>query len=108
MYLLAYRLGNMLSASKKAAKAALLVERIADKVIISNCLRLSESIWLLYADISAHIFDQTVIFRLCRSEFFIIDKRRGELKFQSGEARLLFDERPPFYIHLLAKRTEKI
>ena len=44
MYLLAYRLGNMLSASKKAAKAALLVERIADKVIISNCLHLSESI----------------------------------------------------------------
>ena len=36
---------------------------------------------LLCVNILAHIFDQTVILRFCRSKFFVIDKRRSELLF---------------------------
>ena len=66
---------------------SLFIDKFAGAGIVERRIRLSDRMAcgslgaadLLCVNILAHIFDQSVIFRLCRSKFFVIDKRRREL-----------------------------
>lgn len=72
-----------------SADAELFIDKFAGGGIVAWRIRLSDRMAcgslgaanLLCVNILAHIFDQAVIFRLCRSKFFVIDKRQSKLLF---------------------------